>query len=230
MPDMMDMMPKDLPEGKQNQWKKHYSEAMQQDGMTPEKAASMATEKCMKQNQRSNGMKLSLNGLIGYLQGKGWKVHVNEDAESEDSTFEVVEEPTVDTVDEPSDEMLSAEELKALKGFATMLAKNGQLLSEENLLGALKIVPAAAQLVQNAQEREKLEKDSIIATIKTNSSNVYTDDELAGMSLPVLTKLNSQMNVSYLGMGGAAMYQNAEEPLALPTGLLSIGEEVNNGS
>jgi len=173
--------------------------------------------------------KLNLNGLVGFLQGKGWNIKVNEAAENEDEIFEIEEGTTAPPNEEPPEEMLSAEELTALKGFATVLAKNGSLFTEEALVGALKTVPAAAQLVQNAQEREKLEKDSIIATIKTNSSNVYTDDELAGMSLPVLTKLNAQMNVNYLGMGGAT-FQNAEEPLALPTGLLSLGEEVNNGS
>lgn len=178
--------------------------------------------------------KLSLNGLIGYLQGKGWKVQVNEDATSEDETFEVVEEPTpaipeVDT----TDEVLSPEELKGLKAFATILAGNSQLIDSDGkaLLEALKVVPAAAQLVQNAQERERLEKESIIATIKTNSANVYTDEELNGMSLPVLTKMNAQMNVSFLGMGGgSATYQNAEEALNMPTGLLALGQEVNNGS
>lgn len=179
-------------------------------------------------------MKLSLNGLIGYLQGKGWKLQVNEDAESENETFEVLEEPNTETEEtaELSDEVLSEEELKALKGLATVLAKNGKLIDAigaGTLDQALSAVPAAAQLVANAAEREKLEKDQLIAVIKQNSSNIYSDEELATFSVPVLTKMNAQMNVSYAGLGGA-VFQNAEQPLLLPSSLVAQAQEVKNGS
>lgn len=184
-------------------------------------------------------MKLNLAGLIGYLQGKGMKVHLNEDASAEEDAFEVIEDPAPVVVPEveeeeasPPDETLSAEELKALKNFATVLAKNGKLIEaiESGTLDtALNTVPAAAELVRNAQAREKLEKDQLIATIKANSSNVYSDEELGALPNPVLVKLNAQMNVNYMGMGGAVI-QNAEQPLGLPTSLLAQVEEARNGS
>jgi hypothetical protein len=230
MPDMMP--PKDLPVEKQAQWKKHYSEAMQQEDMTPEKAASMATEKCMQQNQRSNRMKLSISGLLGYLQGKGWKVRLNEGDQSGEEAFEVLDEPVMP--EPPDNTMLSEEELLALKGFAQVLAKNGSLttlIQDGTLDKVITTIPAAAELVKNAQAQQKAEKDALVATIKANSSNIYTDEELASMANPVLVKLNAQLNVNYMGLGGGLLIQNADtQPLAIPSVLLAQAQEVNNGS
>src|SRR4026209_113425 len=137
--------------------------------------------------------KLSLNGLVGFLQGKGWDVKVNEDAESEETTFEVTEKEPVtepEVEEEVSDNtMLTEEELLALKGFAQTLAKNGSKLTtalqDGTLDTALKTVPAGAELVRNAQAQQKSEKDALVASIKANSSNIYTDEELNAMSNPI---------------------------------------------
>jgi hypothetical protein len=175
--------------------------------------------------------KFNLNGLMAYLQGKGWKVKLNENAESEEETFEILEESPGSEV-ENDDTMITAEEMQALKGFAQTLAKNGKLtkaIEDGTLDTALETVPAAASLVKQNALREKAEKDSLIATIKTNSSNTFTDEELEAMPNPSLIKLNAQMNVSYLGMGGSAV-QNAEQPLVVRPILLAQAEEANNGS
>lgn len=181
-------------------------------------------------------MKFNLHGLLAYLQGKGYKVKLNEDAESEEETFEIREEEVIPQPDaelSPPDELLSAEELSALKRLATVLAKNGNLIEvidSGDLDEALKTVPAAAELVRNAQAQSKAEKDSLIATIKANSANIYSDEELNSMSNPVLVKLNAQLNVNYMGLGGAFVQQNAsEEPLSLPTSSF-FSQEVSDGS
>lgn len=181
-------------------------------------------------------MKLSLNGLVGYLQGKGWKVRLNEDAKSEEETFEILEEevPPVEDSDDTSDPtMVSEEELVSLKALAGALAKNGKLvevIQNGELDKILETVPAAAALVQNAREEQKVEKDALVASIKTNGSNIYTDEELSSLPIPVLRKLDAQMNVSFAGLGGAVVYQNEEAPLTLPSSALTQPQEANNGS
>jgi len=177
-------------------------------------------------------MKFNLAGFVAYLQGKGMKVKVNEDAGSEDETFEFTEEetPEVDKEEVSDPTMLSEEELMALKGFAQVLAKNGKLtkaIEDGTFDTALSTVPAAAELVRNAQAQQKSEKDSLVATIKANSSNIYTDEELGAMPNPVLVKLNAQMNVNYSGLGGA-VFQNTEQPLVIRPVLLAQAEEAHN--
>lgn len=194
-------------------------------------------------------MKFNMNGLIGYLRGKGWKVNVNEDADDEE-VFEIEEEeddeeseeekkrkkkPVVATNASGSEEEerqynISEEELESLRSVAQVLAKNSKLLEAfENgtLEKALSTVPAAAELVANAQARDKQEREQVTASIKANGSNTFTDEELAAMPVPALVKLNAQLHVSYAGMGGVAV-QNAEQPLSIRPILLAP-VEVKNG-
>src|SRR5688572_11768490 len=156
-------------------------------------------------------MKLSLNGLIGYLKGQGWNIRMNADSDDEDEVFEI-EEGEEETEEEkkkrlaaeaaakakskqnasesesdpePDEDILSAEELTVMKNLARVLVKNGKIIEAietGTLEQALTTVPAAAQLVQNAQAAEKAEKDRLITTIKANSSNIYSDEELGSMS------------------------------------------------
>lgn len=183
-------------------------------------------------------MKLSLQGLVGYLTGKGVKVHLNEDANAGEDVFDITEEPVVpvipETPDESPDDVLSAEELVAMKDFARALTKNQKLIEaigNGSLELALTTVPAAAELVRNAQARDKVEKDQLIAEIKTNDSNVYSDAELEALPSSVLVKMNAQMNVNYIGLGGATFQNSGEEaPLALPSMFVKQVEEVKNGS
>jgi hypothetical protein len=188
-------------------------------------------------------MKLSLNGLIGYLQGKGWKIKMNADDEDEE-VFEVEDDDTEDEEEEATkkvkknseasteEDILSVEELLAVKNLARVLAKNGKLIEAieaGTLDAALSAVPAAAQLVQNAQAREKAEKEQVIAQIRLNNSNTFTDEELLAMPVPALVKLNAQMNVSYAGLGGSYISQNEEQPLRIRPALLAQAEEAKNG-
>jgi len=183
--------------------------------------------------------KFGLSGLIGYLNGIGFNIQHNEAAKSEDETFEVEEEmkPKILTTNEDEEEdkpivpdptMVSEEELVSLKTLAHNLAKNPKLLEafqNGSLTKALETFPAAAELVQNAKKQQESDKAVLIAQIKTNGSNVYTDEELGTMSSPVLMKLNAQMNINYSGYGGAIFQNNAEEPLMLPSSLSLMAEE-----
>jgi len=200
-------------------------------------------------------MKLSLNGLLGYLQGKGWNVKMNADAD-EDEVFDIEEKKKDEEETEEEkkkreaaeyatkakknseeeslsdDDILSVEELNVMKNLARALVKNSALVSAiqtGTLDQALTTVPAAALLVQNAVAQEKVEKDRLIAVIKQNNSNIYSDEELEALPNPILVKLNAQMNVSYAGMGGGFVSQNAEQPLVPPSMLLRQAE-VSNGS
>jgi hypothetical protein len=189
-------------------------------------------------------MKLSLNGLVGYLTGKGMKIAVNADAKDEDEVFDIEDEEEDEEDDEEEKEpvmknkkpkanaaeegaedptMLSETELLALKSFAQKLATNQSLtaaLADGSLDAALKTVPAAAELVRNAQAQAKAEKDTLITTIKANGSNDLSDEELGAMPVTALVKLNARMNVSYAGLGGANFIQNAEQPLTIRPMLL----------
>ena len=168
---------------------------------------------------------MNLSDLLKELEAKGVTIKVNEaaeGAENAEQSFELVKFPAAaadtETPDEDGDEegaqapaLFSQEETDALKA----LAKSAPAL--------LKDLPAAIAMAQNAATREKVEKDSLIARIKANQANVYTDDELAGMPLSTLTKLDGQMNVNYSGLGGAhGTSQNADAPefIVLPQPVL----------
>lgn len=148
---------------------------------------------------------MKLEELQAFLATKG--IHVNADGEE----FQVEETPTADPVP-----MLSEAELTALKSLAALSPK----LNAASLDQAL-------QLAQNFEAQQKAEKDSLILSIKQNGSNPYTDDDLAGMSLPVLMKLNSQMNMSYAGAGPAmSLFGNESvEVLTLPSSLTAKQKE-----
>lgn len=192
--------------------------------------------------------KLSLNGLVGYLTGKGMKVKVNAAAEDDEEVFEVEDgeeedeeeeekvmknkkpktnsEEDTELVADPT--MISETEMLALKDFAQKLAANQSLtaaLADGSLDAALKTVPAAAELVRNAQAQAKAEKDALITTIKANGSNDLSDEELNAMPTSALVKLNARMNVSFAGLGGGSLIQNAEQPLTIRPMLLMKQKE-----
>lgn len=203
--------------------------------------------------------KMSLSGLIGYLQGIGLKIKANEKAESEDEVFEIddpegveesqsrlTENASSGEFDVSEEELValknfartlvqngddsqydvSGEELDALKSFAQLMVKNKAVFSSENLLAAVKTAPAAAVMVKNAQASQQRERESLIATIKTNAANIYSDEDLNSMPLPILVKMNAQMNVSYAGAGGAqAVYENSSQPLRVRPVLLGTQRE-----
>jgi hypothetical protein len=165
-------------------------------------------DRVVKTNSKENSMKW--NDLLAYLSGKGIQVKANSESEEEEPTFDVSEvAPAKDKEDdEPEPKQNSAiltdGELSALKALA-------------------QAAPALLAVQQNAARQAQDEKAAVVAEIKANRSNVYSDDELAGMSLPVLTKLNAQMNVNYAGLGGAR-YQEPDF-LAVPAVLLAKPEK-----
>ncbi len=175
-----------------------------------------------------------LGGLIGYLQGIGLLVKHNASAKDEDEAFEV---ETNDSPEEEDQEMMKKKSKKPMMNSSeddptlvseeelqelAALARNHDLMAlvqNGDLLKALQALPAAAQLVQNAQLEEKTRKDGLIAQIKANGSNPYSDEELGVMPVSMLVKTNAMLNVDYGGMGLGAVYQNSlgDEPLGVPS-------------
>ena len=161
---------------------------------------------------------MKLNELLEELKGKGVVIKVNEaaeDAEDKTPSFELESFAPVTPVarkdpddddsdadaadDEPETKPLfTQEEATALKS----LAKSAPAL--------LKDLPAAIQMAQNAARREQSEKAALVSKIKANQSNVYSNEELGSMSLPVLTKLDAQMSVNYAGLGSSVIDNSAQ--------------------
>jgi len=168
--------------------------------------------------------KFSLSGLFGYLAGKGVQVKLNEEAASEDQQFELIEDSsTPPLVDEPATNQFSDEEVVGIKKMITLFAE----VEPEAFTNALKGIPAVTHFIQNAEEAAKTQKAGVIASIKANSANVYTDEELEGMAFPVLNKLDAQMNVNYMALGGAQeIYANEDDSVLQPkAALFSMAEQ-----
>ena len=91
---------------------------------------------------------------------------------------------------------------------------------------ALWNVVSYANFAKNLEEKEKAERDQLVASIKANAANTFSDDELAAMPQTALVKLNGQMNMSYAGLGGAHVITNADDkPLSVKPVLLATEEE-----
>ena len=148
---------------------------------------------------------MKLDEVNAILKAKGITLNANESGE-----FEVVEE----TQAPASEAGLSAEDIAALKALAAKITPE----TVQNL----EQMPAAVRLAQNFQAQETAEVEQLIATIKTNSANPYSDEELKAMPKSVLVKVNAQMNVSFAGLGGVQVFTNtAEAPLGLRPILLA---------
>jgi len=165
--------------------------------------------------------KMNLKELLPFLKGRGIAVKANESLEE----FEVEETQTTPGPQPDAPAGLSAEELTALKGLAAFATKLNELGGVETL-ATLKDVPAAIALAKNFQQKEQADKDALVAAVKANSANPYSDDELAGMTAQVLTKLNAQMNVNYAGLaGGAQVFENVSQPLTIKPVMLAPVKE-----
>ncbi len=140
--------------------------------------------------------KLSKLGVKANIKGDG------EDAELEIVGNADVATPADDSQttepDEDDTPLFSTEEVAALKMLAGIAPA---------LQATLKDVPAAIQMAKNAASLAEAEKVALVARIKANASNIYSDEELAGMGLPVLTKLNAQMNIDF-SAAGVGSFQN----------------------
>jgi hypothetical protein len=205
-----DLEPVD-PESMYNEWKHKTDQAyINTDGMKekPKQNVHSRPAPAALKKSKTKESHMDLKSMFNFLQGKGITVKANDEA----TEFEIEE-----TTPAPADGLpgLSAEEIAALKQLAAVgTVLNAQVLQD------LKDVPTAVQLVKNIQAQEKAEKDGLIATIKTNAANIYTDEELAAMPAAVLTKLNAQMTTSYAGLGGAMNLFGNEEVLVAQPALL----------
>ncbi len=158
---------------------------------------------------------MKLPDFFKFLQGKGIQVKQNSSGEFE------VEEPTTLTDQAPA---LSADEIAALKSLAASAARLNAF--DDEALAALKQVKVVANFAKGLEEKEKAERTALVAAIKANGANVYSDEELAAMPQTVLVKLNAQMNTSYAGLVGVSLFTNEDDaPLGIMPVLLNQGKE-----
>ena len=168
--------------------------------------------------------KFSLSGLFGFLEGKGVRVKLNEEAAGEDEQFELVEDGTTPPlIPEPAvtNPLFSEEEVKGLK---TLLATFAEV-EPEAFTNALKGIPAALSFIQNAEKIAESDKANLIASIKANSANTYTEEELTALPVSVLNKMDAQMNVNYMAMGGAQEIYANEDVLQPKPALFGMVEQ-----
>jgi hypothetical protein len=173
-----------------------------------ESAQNMARNLLQKEFHSKEAHNMKLPELFAFLKKKGLKVTANE--EEGEQVFEVEEE----TVAAPAP-VFSEEEVAALKSLAA---------SGPAILNALKDIPAAIQMAQNAQTQAAAQRTELVEKIKANTSNPYSDEELAAMPVSAIVKLNAQLNTSYLAAGGGA-FSKDKKPLTPPPALLAQPEK-----
>lgn len=152
-------------------------------------------------NQNHKGDNMDLKQLLAFVQGKGLKVKINEQQGGE-ASYEVEETPPVAEPPAP----------------APTAPASAPAFTEQEM-AALKALAASAPVLQNAAtiftNETKARKDSLIASIKQNAANVFTDDELNAMPESALAKHNAHLNTNFVGLGGVAeVNQNAS--IAMP--------------
>lgn len=191
---------------------KEWAHGQDQGYLNRESRSSTSTT--VSNNQKEPDMK-SLKELLDFLQGKGIKVKQNEAGEFE------VEDPTTPVQNAAPGavaESLSAEDVQALKSLAA--------LANSETLESLKSIKVLTNFAKNLETKEQAERQALIASIKANAANVYSDEELESLVTQVLTKLNAQMTMSYAGLGGAQVITNEDDqPLSIQPVLLAGEEE-----
>jgi len=163
----------------------------------------------VKNSKKESVMKLA--DLQKFLEAKG--IVLNADGED----FEVEETPVTDPAPVSG---LSAEEVTALKGLASLAPRlNAQALEKlDKIDGALDMATVFAS-------QQKAERETLIASIKMNAANPYSDEDLAGMSTPVLVKMNGQMNVNFSALGGGSTFLNNDDVLVVPSVIMAAIEK-----
>jgi len=172
---------------------------------------------------------MTLKELLAFLQGKGYKVEHNE----AEQTFAVepppAPAPAPDPTPAPSAELTSVQnagpqltqnELEAIRGYINLTTEFGGPEGFKKLLLAMKDL---APMVQNAQASEAAQRANLVESIKANSS-IFADEDLAGMTISQLTKLNAQTSVNYAGIA-PSISQNADGALELPQSLSAQKQE-----
>ena len=168
---------------------------------------------------------MTLKELLAFLQGKGYKVEHNE----AEQTFVVEPPPAPDPTPAPPAEptgvlnagpQLTQNELEAIRGYINLTTEFGGPEGFKQLLMAMRDI---TPMVQNARNAEATQRANLMASIKANSS-IFADEDLDGMTMTQLTKLNAQTSVNYAGIA-PSISQNAEGALGLPSSLASQGKE-----
>lgn len=181
-------------------------------GQRTDRESRSSTSTTVQTNQKEPSMKVKVPEFLSFLKGKG--IQVSQNAEGE---FEVEEPTTPAATADPGANGLSADDIAALKSLAS-LAPTLNALSAGDLPAQLQVVTNFAKSIE---EKDKVEREQLVASIKANAANVYSDEELAALPSSMLVKLNAQMNMSYVGLGGPQLVQNADDaPLAIPPVLL----------
>jgi hypothetical protein len=172
---------------------------------------------------------MTFEELQNLLKSQGMTLSLNEDSEDPDFILKKKDEDE----DEEEEEMkkkqaaknsagsLSPEELSNLRSLAAIAPA---LVSNSANLEKLEVV---ANYADEIESRHEDEKKTIIGRIKVNSANIFTDEELAGMALPVLRKQEAQMNANYApaGLGASRLFQNSGVALTPPSPLSTYKQE-----
>lgn len=183
--------------------------------------SSTSNEKQLKEKH------MKLTELVPWLLGKGI-VKQNADGEYEVDEQAAADPAAADPNADPAD-ALSAEDIASLKGLIAWFQKSGgadaMMKQQETVQANLANLQTVSQFAQDMQAKEKREREALVAAIKASPTNIYSDEELGSLGLPVLVKLNAQMNVNYAGFGAGQLVVNeADAPLGLRSILLAEKE------
>lgn len=179
-------------------------------------------------------MKLSLNSVLEALRLKG--VTVNEDDLPEDMEQVLeLEDPTEDDEEEQETAPVTPNIRVQKPLFTNKQVEALKKLADANIdfnaiAGLANQLPTVLEIAKNAETERTQKKAALIAGIKTNTAQPFSDEELEAMPLNVLSKINGQYAVDYSGMMPAP-YQFTtnseidEETLAVPAIILNTEEE-----
>lgn len=179
-------------------------------------------------------IKQRVGDMLAALRNNGVAINTDDAELDEDVVLELeelegddeepeVEQPTRNTRQAPASPF-TQKQVAALNKLAGM--------DFDKLLKLAEQLPAVMEIAQNAESERASKKSTLIAGIKTNSAQPFSDEELNGFSLPVLTKLHAQFNVDYSGLAGGYQFSTNvaatdldEDVLTIPPVLLAAPEE-----
>lgn len=152
---------------------------------------------------------MKLDELFNRLKAIGWTVKTNAAGELED--VKEPEQPAPVEVEKKEEEPVknegewTPEDAAAVKELIALLPTLKQLVGQ---------VPEAVQMAQNLKAQEDKARETLINSITSSPANMYTNEELAKMSMQTLEKVNGQVHINYAGAaGGVHIFDNASEPL-----------------
>lgn len=164
---------------------------------------------------------MTLDDLFKRLKAIGWTVKANAAGDE----YEVKEPEQAPPVEVPKKDEepvkneggeWTAEEAIAVKELIAMLPALKQALGQ---------VPEAVQMAQKIKANEQSAREALINSITSSPANVYTNEELASMSMPTLEKVNAQVHVNYSGAAGGQVFENVAAPLTRRAVILSPVEK-----